>query len=508
MSLTRQFLKSSLVAVFLCNDLALAATPKDALYVGFETKPRSVDPRLVGGDANSQYLEELLFLPLISFDDKGGLIPVLAESYAGDGKLGFKVKLRKGIKFANGREISVDDVLATYNYVTSAASTPPSPRKGAFAKLASVKKVSANEILFTLSAPDAAFATNLNIGILPKEAIAAEPDKVTGKGFESGPFVVTKAADDEWVLSRNDAYNAAPHGGAMPKLKEVHFKILTDSGTRYSSLIKGDIDLIQNSLDADKVVEIQKNQSAKFNLTTSTALSTTYLAFNFRDPNLKRPEVRKAIAMGINREEILKFSLQGLGIKAVGMFPPGNAFADASLQEIPYNPTEAKKLLGDKPLSFSIKVTTQKERIAVAKAIAGQLKKIGVTVDVQALESATFSKQLAEGNAQAWLAPWTGFKDGDHLRFVFHSKQMPPDGANRGAYSNAKVDALLEKGLETTDLKTRVPAYLDAQRLLSDDLPYVYLWHKLNHVVAAKNVKGFHLYADGRYVSLTQVSKD
>lgn len=512
MSKRLNFLLATLTLLLPSVPAAWAAGTKDTLTVAFETKPKSVDPRLVGGDANSQYLEELLFLPLISFDDRGGLKPVLAESYAPEGKLAFKVKLRKGMKFANGKDITVDDVIATYSYVTSPTSNPPSPRKGAFAKLTSIKKTGANEIVFTLSAPDAAFLTNLNIGILPQEGVKAEPDKVFGQGYESGPFIATKTADDEWILQSNSKYTAAPHGGAKPKLAAVHFKMISDSGTRFSALVKGDVDLIQNSLDADKVVEVQKNYSSKFKVTTGTALSTTYLAFNFRDPVFKKPEVRKAIAMGINRDEILRYSLQGLGIKAKGMFPPGNPFEEKSLEEIGYNPAEAKKLLvaalGNKPLTMTIKVTTQKERIAVAKAIAGQLKRIGVTAEVQALESSTFSKQLADGLVQTWIAPWTGFKDGDHLRFVFHSKQVPPEGANRGAYSNAKVDELLDKGVEELVLTKRLPHYAEAQKILAVDLPYVYLWHKLNHVVTANNVKGFQLYSDGRYVSLTQVSKE
>lgn len=491
---------------------AFAATPNDTLVVAFETKPKSVDPRLVGGDANSQYLEELLFLPLVSFDEKGGIKPVLAEKITPDGKAGFKVKIRKGMKFSSGKEISVDDVVATYLHITSPNTNPPSPRKGAFAKLTEVKKVSDSEVVFVLSAPDAAFVTNLNVGILPKEALSAEPDKVYGLGFESGPYVVERNTDTEWALKKNVKYSAAPYGGSEAKLPKVVFKIIGDSNTRYSALIKGDVDLVQNSLDADKVVDIQKKQSGKFDVVTGTSLSTTYLAFNFRDSAMKNKNVRRAIAMGINRDEILKYSLQGLGQKAKSMFPEGNPFS-VSVPEIPYNPAEAKKLLaeagfGSRPLRFSIKVTTQKERITIAKAIAGQLKRIGVTVDVQTLESATFTKHLSEGISQTWIAPWTGFKDGDHLRFVFHSNQVPPEGANRGAFSNAKIDELLDKGVAELSLEKRLPFYAEAQKIVADELPYVFLWHKLNNVVTAKNVKGFKLYADGRYVSLMDVTKD
>jgi peptide/nickel transport system substrate-binding protein len=147
------------------------------------------------------------------------------------------------------------------------------------------------------------------------------------------------------------------------------------------------------------------------------------------------------------------------------------------------------------------------EAISIAKAVAGQLKRVGVDVQIESLEFQTFSKQLADGLVSAWIAPWTGYKDPDHLRFVFHSKQVPPFGGNRGFYASAKVDDLLEKGKNELDMGKRVPFYKEAQRLLSDDMPYVYLWYKLSHVVTAKGVEGFKPYADGRYVSLTEVTK-
>jgi len=496
-----------------------AATPADVLVVGLDNKPKSGDPRLIGTDANSQYLEELRFLPLVSFDPAGALRFVLAESVTPEGKLGFKVNLRKGIKTASGKEITADDVVANYQFqLTGRPNLPPSPRKGAFESVKEVKKAGTYEVLFTLKEPDAAFVTNLVIGTLPKEALDAAPEDLVGKGYESGPYVLEKATDTEWVLARNAKYGAAPFGGKMPAIDKVAFRIITDNNTRYAALMKGDLDLVQNNLDADKVVEIQKKETARFDVSTRTSQSTTFLAFNFKEARFQNPDVRTAIAKGINRDEILQYVLQGLGTKASSMFPAGVP-SHIEIPDTAYDPTEAMALLDKAGLrdpdgkgpqsrfSFKLKVPTNKERIAVAKAIAGQLKRIGIDVQIESLEFSTFSKQLADGLVSAWIAPWTGYKDGDHLRFVFHSKQVPPFGGNRGFYANPKVDVLLEKAKVTLDPAARVPLYAEAQRLLSDDRPYVYLWYKLGTVVSAKGVKGFVPSSDGRYVSLTEVTK-
>jgi peptide/nickel transport system substrate-binding protein len=505
---------------FACESpVTLAATPPGTLVVGLDNKPKSGDPRLIGTDANSQYLEELRFLPLVSFDEAGGVRFVVAESVTPDGKLGFKVKIRKGVKFVNGRELDADDVVANYQHqLVGKAGLPPSPRKGAFESVKEVRKTGAHEVVFTLKEPDAAFVVNLVIGLLPKEALNAGPEDLVGKGYESGPFVLEKSTDTEWTLARNGKYTAAPHGGAMPKLERVAFKIIADSNTRYAALVKGDLDLVQNGIDADKIVEVRKKESARFDINTRTSSSTTFLAFNFKQKAFQNPDVRKAIAKGINREEILQYVMQGLGTKATSMFPPGLPYHHPA-PDVGYDPAGAMALLdkagykdpdGKGPqsrLRFSLKVPTNKERIAIAKAVAGQLKRVGIDAQIESLEFGTFSKQLSDGLVPAWIAPWTGYKDPDHLRYVFHSNQVPPVGGNRGFYSNPKVDALLDAGRAELDMGKRQPTYLEAQRLLSDDSPYVYLWYKLNHVVTAKNVKGYKLYADGRYVSLTETTK-
>jgi peptide/nickel transport system substrate-binding protein len=211
--------------------------------------------------------------------------------------------------------------------------------------------------------------------------------------------------------------------------------------------------------------------------------------------------------------------LQGLGAKATSMFPEGLPY-HVDLPDLAPDPKLAMELLdkvglkdpdGKGPMprfSFTLKVTTNKERISVAKALAAQLKRIGIEVRVESLEFGTFNKQLADGLASAWVLSWTGYKDPDHLRYVFESSQTPPVGGNRGRYSNPKVDKLLQMAQMTQQMDKRVPMYTEAQKIMAEDLPYVYLWYKYTNVVLSKAVKGYKVYSDGRYSSLTEVTKN
>ncbi len=484
--------------------------PKDIVTVALDSKISASDPRIIGSDANSQYIENIRFLPLISFDEQGQILYLLVNEIKTLSNKAWNISLKKGVKFNNGKEITAHDVEATYKQIMSPpAQFPPSPRKAAFANVTVFKATSDHQLQIELDSPDVSFLNNLVVGILPKDAaLNAAPNEVDNKGYESGPFILKSASNAEWILEKNDNYNL----GDKPKIKEVCFKIITDSGTRYAALVRGDIDIAQNAIDPDKITLIQNTKKESFDILSAPKLSTTYLAFNFRDPIFSNLKVRQAIAYAIDRKSILQFRLQGQGVLANGMFPPNHFYYDNGIPEIPFNPQRAKTLLKEtslpEPIAFPIKVSnSNKSIVEVAKAIAANLKDVGFAPTVEMLENSVFADQVKKGIAKVWISPWVGFKDPDHLRFVFATNMVPPAGGNRGAYSNNQVDELLQEGKEEISKQKRKVIYDQAQNLLAGELPYVYLWHSLNVAVVSKNVEGFRLYADGRYWSLVSVTK-
>ena len=103
-----------------------------------------------------------------------------------------------------------------------------------------------------------------------------------------------------------------------------------------------------------------------------------------------------------------------------------------------------------------------------------------------------------------WSLTWVGFKDPDIYRHAFASASFPPNGGNRGWYSNPELDSLLEQGKATNEDKKRIKIYQEAQYIIDKALPYIFLWHEDNFAVINRHLKGFSLFADGRYSSLTQ----
>jgi peptide/nickel transport system substrate-binding protein len=492
------------------KDSQIGNKAKGTLTIAFDSKIQTGDPRIIGSDANSQYIENIRFLSLVGFDEQGNLMNILANEIKPISNKSWKISLRKGIKFNNGKEIDAYDVEATYQQIMSPPKGfPPSPRKGAFSNVSIFKANSHDEILIELKTPDSSFLNNLIIGTLPKEAAtSANPNEINNKGYESGPFLLKSSHSSEWVLVRNENFNFSN----KPKMNEIHFKIITDSGTRYAALVKGDIDIAQNAIDPDKISLIQKSKSEFFNILSAPKLSTTFLAFNFKDSAFNNLKIRQAIAYAIDRKSLLQFRLQGQGVLAKSMFSPSNYYFDDSIAEIPFNPQRAKTLLKEANIqdiiSFAIKVSSSnKSTVEVAKAIAANLKEVGFDPSVEMLENSVFLDQVKRGVAKIWISSWVGFKDPDHLRFAFASNMVPPAGGNRGGFSNASVDELLQEGREEIDPVKRKMIYDQAQKLLGGELPYVYLWHSLNVAVVSKNVEGYRLYADGRYWSLINVTK-
>lgn len=483
---------------------------KGRVMIALDSRIQSGDPRLIGGDPASQYLEELRFLPLISFDENGNIRNVLAEKIEATSDRAWKIKIKSGVHFANGDLLSADDVIATYDRIlTPSPGFPSSPRRSSFQQVQKLEKISNDEIQITLKDPDASFLSNLTIGVMPKQAaLSAKANTVDGKGYESGPFLLKRKTENQWTLEKNPFYALDP----KPIMGTIVFKIIPDSSTRYAALLKGDVDIVQNGLDPDKIQLLEKEKKDQFQILKRDRLATTSLAFNFRDPLLANPLVRQAIAYGIDRPMILKYMMHSSERPATGMFPPGNGYYAEQIPLIAYNPQKAKQLLEESHVSLPLELTlklssSNKSHAEIAKAIAANLKEIGIELKLEVLENSIFQDQIRKGMSQIWMSSWVGFKDPDHLRFVFSSDMVPPKGGNRGAYANAEVDALLKNGKTVTQKEERKKIYDKAQLLLSKDLPYFYLWHGLNTAVVSNRIEGFQIYADGRYAALINVKK-
>ncbi|MFQ5692818.1 MAG: ABC transporter substrate-binding protein, partial [Nitrospinota bacterium] len=265
----------------------------------------------------------------------------------------------------------------------------------------------------------------------------------------------------------------------------------------------------------DSLARLEQDRSLR--VVRAPGTNFTYLGFNLEDPILSKRKVRRAIAHAIDRGRIIRYILRGLARPATGLLPETHWAYRKDVASYPYDPALARRLLdeagypdpdgeGGRPrFRLSFKTSQNETRIEIAEVIQEQLRQVGIAVDIRSFEWGTFFSDIRKGNFQIYTLTWVGIVDPDIYFYVFHSGNVPPNGANRGRYRNPALDRWLERGRRTFGVAARREVYGRVQEILARDLPYVNLWHATNVAVLNRRVRGFLLYPDEDMVSLKDV---
>lgn len=470
------------------------------LQIAWEADVRTIDPRHAV-DANSQYLEDLVHCSLVSFDRKGLTQAQLATKLpTWVDETTIDVEIKKTAFFSDGTQLTAKDVVATY---LSLKENPSFGRGLAFKQIKNITQTSEFSLRFQLESPDASFINNLVLGILPKSHIEKDPIDLTTPSC--GAFRIKSRNASSIVLNKNPFYKLEE----KPKIDELVFKIVQSENTRFSKLRANEIDLAQNNINRDLISDIARRYP-ELQVISSSALKTSYIGFNLNDPLAGNLAIRKAIDLSIDRQAIIDLLLAKLAKPARSLLTPDSQYFNKELAQVKIDRTKAEQILDDAGFKkkgkyrfeISYKTTIDTTRINIARAIASQLKKIGIQVRIEPMEWGRFKQDVSLGRVQMWGLTWIGFKDPDIFRYAFSSKAFPPDGANRGRYKNTKLDALLEEGRRTPEASKRKKIYDQVQEIIAQERPYVFLWHEENFAIAHKKLKNFHLYADGRLSAL------
>jgi len=232
--------------------------------------------------------------------------------------------------------------------------------------------------------------------------------------------------------------------------------------------------------------------------------------------------VRQALAYAVNRDAIIKYLRHGLATAASGLLPPMSWAFAADERRFPYDPERARQLLdaagypdpdGDGPQArfrLTLKIAnTQEFQTLQASAMQRDFRNVGIDLDVRTFEFATLYNDVLHGNFQLYTLQWTAgsMADPDILRRVFHSKQTPPAGFNRGHYSNPRVDALLDEAASSTDDARRLELFREVQRIVAADVPYLSLWNKTNFVLGQRALTGLRVSTLADYTFLRDVAR-
>ncbi len=476
-----------------------------AIVVALANSPINLDPR-VGSDEASQKAHQLLYSSLVRIDNDLRIVPELAESLEQPDPVTYVARLRKGVLFHNGRELTSDDVVFTFRSFLDPAFRG---RSGAYRVLKSVDAPDRYTVVFKLNAPFAPFPINLVMGIVQAGSGAANARTPIG----TGPYKLTQfLQDDRLVLAPFDRYY-----GGRPVNDGVVLKVVPDDTMRGLELRKGTVDLVVNDLAPDIVWQLRAEGT--LGVATAPGSDYAYLGMNLRDPILGRAEVRRAIGYAIDREAIVRYLRRGFASVAVGIVPPMSWAFERNVFDFAHDPEKARQLLdeagltdpdGDGPqprFGLSLKTSTSEVYRVQAAAIQHDLARVGIAVDVKSSEIQTLFADVLRGNFQLYTLQWVGVTDPDMLRRVYHSGQEPPAGLNRVFYSNPKVDALIEEAATETTEAARRELYARAQQLIAQDVPYISLWYKTNVAVFQADITGVRLSPIADFAFLKDVAR-
>ncbi len=403
----------------------------------------------------------------------GSVGPQLAESWDSPDAVNWTFKLRTNAKFTDGKPVTVDDVLGTFQAVMRDEKSPVREYTTAIDKM---EKVDERTIRFVTKYPYAPFPRWVSlISILPQDTYRSMgAEQFARKPVGSGPYsVVNWVKDDHLELAANPQY----FGGA-PSITSVIFRPVTNESSRTAGLESGDLDLV-SLIPPPEVPRLQKGSGLHVTLVPSNR--NLFLGFNTNTKPLDNQKVRQAIDCAINREQICNGLLNGMG-KPVGQCVAEGVFGhDPSIAPTKFDPDRARQLLKDGGFPNGVDVDMQypSNRYAfgneVAQAIVAQLADVGIRVKLEAMEYAAF------------FPNWTGKKLRAIYLFAFGPSIMDADLPLSSLYSSdgrvywtsPEVDALVKKQRGQANDQERAQTISQIWKISQDQVPYSWLYTEI-----------------------------
>jgi len=483
---------------------APAPTPAGTLRIGMESAPTTMDAAL-STDLYSQQVYSHILEGLVMLDPQGVLQPALAESWtpSADGKV-WTFKLRQNVKFHDGTEFTADDVKYTVDRILNPETR--SPQRGSLAQITSVEAVDRHTVRITTRAPFVPILTNLATSayVVPRAAHSR-----LGRDFARRPVGTGPYRWVEWVPGERIVLEANPdYYAGRPSVERLVFRFIPEGSVRLAELESGGLDLIAG-------IPAQDLRRLRVSLLVDLheVVGTNYrlLAFNTSVKPFDDVRVRQAIAHAIDKQKIVDVVWPGRGVVAEGPIPPTSWAYDERFKGLGYNLTRARQLMAEAgqgdgfEMNYLISATEELQR--EVPLIIDMLKQINVSVKVTAVDFPTLLDRLLKTNYDTLRVGWTTNPEPDSLLYSpFHTSAI--GGFNFTKFRSAKVDELLDRGRTVTNINERTRIYREAQRLIVQEAPMVFIFHEKRTYATRKAVQGFKPHVSGWIVLKTPYGID
>jgi peptide/nickel transport system substrate-binding protein len=502
-----------------------AAPGRQTIIVGLARTPLTLDP----ADYSHRETETVIrnmFDGLITRDTRSGVHLEIAESMEWLDDTTLEVKIHQGVLFHDGVELTADDIIFTYERILTDDSIEypephSSPRRGFLGSLQSVERVDDYTVLMNFSRPWPVWSQLLvHNQIIPKHYM----EEVGTQGFIANPigtgpfkFVSATSGFDEIVLERFDDY----YGGAadLPPVEPACvsgavFRTIPEASTRVAALLAGEVDIITEV--PPELVRLL-DQTPGVQIYSAPSTRPIWMQLNVNRPPFDDMRVRQALNYAVDKELLIETLYNGMGQPLAGVLSPLNNMAHPDLTPYPYDPDRALELLAEagwvdsnddgmlerngQPMAFVI--DSPPEMAVLTESIAGLLREIGIDASVRVWEYGVVLPLLLSGERQAYVSDWgdSAFDPVGHIEAKWHTYEegVPYWGrGNFSNYSNPTVDELIVAGETEADVEARQALYYEAQEILYEEAPAVFLLLPNVFEAASDRVQNWEPASDSR----------
>jgi peptide/nickel transport system substrate-binding protein len=510
------------------NATTAAATGKrgGVVRVGIPQEPDTLN-RLLAAQTVSDIVTGLVNEPLIEVSPEGQYVPRLAESVPTQANNGVSAdgltvtyKLKKGVKWSDGKPFTSKDVEFTYKVIMDNANGIPT---SGYRLLSAVETPDENTVVLKFKDLYASYL-NLFSTIIPQHIFDGKTD-ITKADFNrkpvgTGPFTVKSwNAQESVILERNANYREA----GKPYLDGIIFRVIKSRESAIQAFLANELEVLWD-LTEEQIPQFEKLSDARLDIASSVSTERVFLNLSdpkSGDPTSKHPilgdlKVRQAIQLGINKKLMVDSLLYGKTTVATTMIPQGWAKQDGTASE--YSVEKAKALLeeaGWKPGADGIRekggvkmelkfgtTTGNKLREKTQQLMQEQLKAIGIAVKIENVPSdqlfGSWDNKSARKRGTFDMLMWTtepGIDPANHIYNYLHSKSIPQEsnkgaGANYTRWVNATSDKAIEDAEKTLDAAKRKALYQTVADEFNKDTHTILLYNRLNIDAFKKSVQG------------------
>lgn len=465
----------------------------------------SLDPPNQWDGASSRVIQNV-YETLVTHDPVTlEIVPLLATTW--EISLNRRVwtfTIRSGVKFHDGTPLTAEDV--KFNFDRQMVENHPFSLgkcecfHSNFRMLDTVE-VEGDKVRFHLSRPYVPFVDLLAmspLSIASPRAIKGDREEFWRHPCGTGPFVFSEwVAGEKIVLRTNTNY-----WQQRPYLDSIVFRVIPNNRLRRVKLSSGSLDAM-DGVNPDELEIIKRNP--RLRLLTCPGLNVGYIAMNTLKPPFDKVDVRRAVNLAINREAILRYLYQGIGVPALSPLPPNMWGYNSNLEEIEFNPEKARELLsaagfpeGFETSLYVLPITADPFPTPdpVADAVIKHLADVGIKVKKLSYDWRTYQEKVLSGEHEMAMLTWTAdIPDPDNfLHVLFSSENTQPGMAeNIAFYRNAELDGLLRDAQESLDHGKRIQLYQQAQAVIHRDAPWILIAHASVILALRDDVRGMTL---------------